>query len=156
YSVYGPVVRQDHGTYAIRYAMMGRVQLFEQFFRLNKATNLAEMEEAMAMLQIPMFNMGYADEQGNIAYLYNAVMPIRAEGYDWSQSLPGDTSDTLWTEYATFDQLPYVLNPPSGFIQNGNSTPFQTTLGVGNPNPANFSPTWGIETHMSNRALQAL
>ena len=156
WSVYGPVVRQDHGTYAIRYAMMGRVQLFEQFFRLNKATNLAEMEEAMAMLQIPMFNMGYADDQGNIDYLYNAVMPIRAEGYDWSQYLPGDTSDTLWTEYATFDQLPYVLNPPSGFIQNGNSTPFQTTLGAGNPDPANFSPTWGIETHLSNRALQAL
>lgn len=156
YSVYGPVVRQDHGTYAIRYAMMGRVGLFEQFYRLNKATNLADMEEAMAMLQIPMFNMGYADAQGNIAYLYNAVMPLRAEGYDWEQYLPGDTSDTLWTDYAPFEQLPYVLNPPSGFIQNGNSSPFQTTLGPGNPDPANYSLTWGIETHLTNRALQAL
>lgn len=156
YSVYGPVVRQDHGTYAIRYAMMGRVGLFEQFYRLNKATSLADMEEAMAMLQIPMFNMGYADAQGNIAYLYNAVMPLRAEGYNWEQYLPGDTSDTLWTDYAPFEQLPYVLNPPSGFIQNGNSSPFQTTLGPGNPDPANYSLTWGIETHLTNRALQAL
>lgn len=156
WSIYGPVVRQDHGTYAIRYAMMGRVGLFEQFYRLNKATNLADMEEAMAMLQIPMFNMGYADAQGNIAYLYNAVMPLRAEGYDWEQYLPGDTSDTLWTDYAPFEQLPYVLNPPSGFIQNGNSSPFQTTLGPGNPDPANYSLTWGIETHLTNRALQAL
>lgn len=156
YSVYGPVVRQDHGTYAIRYAMMGRVGLFEQFYRLNKATSLADMEEAMAMLQIPMFNMGYADAQGNIAYLYNAVMPLRAEGYNWEQYLPGDTSDTLWTDYAPFEQLPYVLNPPSGFIQNGNSSPFQTTLSPGNPDPANYSLTWGIETHLTNRALQAL
>ncbi|MBK9050935.1 MAG: acylase [Chloroflexi bacterium] len=156
WSVYGPVVRQDHGTYAIRYAMMGRVGLFEQLFRMNKATNLAEMQEAMGMLQFPMFNMGYADDQGNIAYLYNAVMPLRAEGYDWRQYLPGDTSETLWTEYVPFDQLPFVLNPPSGFIQNGNSTPFQTTIGPGNPDPADFSLTWGLETHQTNRALQAL
>lgn len=156
WSIYGPTVRQDHGTYAIRYAMMGRVGLFEQFFRLNKATSLAEMQAAMELLQLPMFNMGYADAQGNIAYYYNAVMPVRAEGYNWRQYLPGDSSETLWTEYVPFAQLPSVLNPPSGFIQNGNSTPFQTTLGPGNPNPADYSLTWGIETHQTNRALQAL
>ena len=49
-----------------------------------------------------------------------------------------------------------MLNPPSGFLQNCNSTPFRTTLGEGNPDPADYSPTLGIEDPMTNRALRAL
>lgn len=156
WSVYGPTVRQPHGVYAIRYAGYGEVALVEQWYRMNKATNFGEWQTAMREGVLPMFNAGYADKEGNIYYLYNALLPIRAEGYDWSQFLPGDTSDTLWTEYLPFEQLPQVLNPASGFIQNGNSSPFQTTIGPENPNPASYSATMGIETGMSNRALRAL
>lgn len=123
---------------------------------MNKATNFEEWQTAMREGVLPMFNAGYADKEGTIYYLYNALLPIRAAGYDWEQYLPGDTSETLWTDYLPFDQLPQVLNPASGFIQNGNSSPFQTTIGPENPNPADFSPTLGIETSMSNRALRAL
>ncbi|MCB8944668.1 MAG: acylase [Ardenticatenaceae bacterium] len=156
WSVYGPTVRQDHGTYAIRFAGMGHAGHIEQFLRLNKATNLAEWQAAMAEGYLPMFNAGYADVEGNIYYLYNGRIPLRAEGYNWEQYLPGNTSETLWTEYLPFDQLPQVLNPPSGFIQNSNNTPFRTTIGAGNPDPANFSPTLGIELDISNRALRSL
>ena len=156
WSVYGPTVRQPHGTYAIRYASMGELSYVEQFYRLNKATNLVEWQEAMRGGTLPMFNVGYADKAGNIYYLYNALLPLRAEGYNWREYLPGDRSETLWTEYLPFDELPQVLNPPAGFIQNANSTPFQTTLGAGNPDPANYAPTLGIESFMTNRALRAL
>ncbi|HEX6385622.1 MAG TPA: penicillin acylase family protein, partial [Anaerolineae bacterium] len=154
-SVYGPVVRRDHGTYAIRFAGLGEIGHVEQLYRMNKATTLEEWQAAVSDGSLPMFNIGYADREGNVYYVYNGLLPLRAAGYDWEQSLPGDTSATLWTEYLPFDQRPQVLNPPSGFIQNCNSSPFQTTAGPGNPNPANFSPTLGIETHMSNRALRA-
>jgi len=156
WSVYGPTVRQPHGVYAIRYAGYGEVGLVEQWYRMNKATTFDEWQTAMREGVLPMFNAGYADKEGNIYYLYNALLPLRTAGYDWSQFLPGDTSDTLWTEYLPFEQLPQVLNPASGFIQNGNSSPFQTTIGPENPDPAAFSPTFGIETGMSNRGLRAL
>lgn len=156
WSIYGPTVRTDHGTYAIRYAGYGRVDIFEQLYHMNKATNFNQWRSAMEIGAIPNFNVGYGDTEGNIYYLYNAMMPIRTEGYNWSLYLPGDTSDTLWSEYLPFDDLPQVLNPPSGFIQNANSTPFQTTLGPGNPDPAAYSETMGIETSMTNRALRAL
>ncbi|MCA9874715.1 MAG: penicillin acylase family protein, partial [Anaerolineales bacterium] len=156
WSVYGPTVRQPHGVYAIRYAGYGEVGLVEQWYRMNKATTFEEWQTAMREGVLPMFNAGYADKEGNIYYLYNALLPIRAAGYDWQQFLPGDTSETLWTEYLPFDQLPQVLNPASGFIQNGNSSPFQTTIGAENPDPADYAPTLGIETGMSNRALRAL
>jgi acyl-homoserine-lactone acylase len=155
WSVYGPVVRQDHGTYAIRYAGMGIVDIWEQIYGLNKATNFEEWQGAMRQGGFASFNVGYGDGEGNIYYLYNADMPIRAEGYDWSRYLPGDTSKTLWTEYLPFDDLPQVLNPAAGFTQNANSTPFQTTLDPDNPDPDDFSSTMGIEIQMSNRALRA-
>ncbi len=156
WSVYGPVIRQDHGTYAIRYAGMGRVDIYEQLYEMNKAADFKEWQEAVRVGALPTFNIGYADGEGNIYYLYNGQIPMRTEGYDWSLYLPGDTSETLWTDYLPFDQLPQVLNPPSGFLQNANSTPFHATLGQGNPEPNDFSITLGIEGKMTNRALRAL
>jgi len=156
WSVYGPVIRQPHGTYAIRYAGMGDVRQIEQWFRMNKARSFEEWQDAMRIGGLPSFNCAYADHEGNIYYVYNAKMPARAEGYDWSQYLPGDTSDTLWTEYVPFEMLPQVKNPASGFVQNCNSSPFRTTTGPDNPKPEDFSPTFGVETRMTNRSLRAL
>ncbi|MCB9431601.1 MAG: acylase [Ardenticatenaceae bacterium] len=156
WSVYGPTVRQLHGVYAVRYAGIGELGLAQQWLRLNKARNFGEWQAAMRDGPLPTFNVGYADREGNIYYLYNARLPLRAEGYDWSQYVPGNTSETLWTEYLPFDQLPQVLNPPSGFVQNSNSSPFQTTLGDGNPDPAAYAASFGIETRMSNRAQRSL
>jgi acyl-homoserine-lactone acylase len=156
WSVYGPVVRQPHGTYAVRYAGHGEVGIYEQLYRMNRARNFEEWQAALRSPGLPMFNVGYADREGNIYYVYNALLPQRAEGYDWSRYLPGDTSETLWSEYLPFDQLPQVLNPASGFVQNCNSTPFQTTTGSDNPRLEDYSPTLGIETDMTNRALRAL
>ncbi|WP_420627307.1 acylase [Candidatus Leptofilum sp.] len=156
WSVYGPTVRQEHGVYAIRYAGMGEIGHVEQFVRLNKATNLEEWRAAMREGPLPMFNVGYADAEGNIFYVYNGRIPIRAEGYNWQQYLPGNTSETLWTEYLPFDDLPQVSNPPSGFVQNSNSNPYRTTLGAGNPDEADYSVTLGIDDTMSNRSLRSL
>ncbi|HEO72293.1 MAG TPA: acylase, partial [Candidatus Hydrogenedentes bacterium] len=153
---HGPVVRWRHGTYALRYAGMGEVRQMEQWFRMNKARNLDEFQDALRMQAVCSFNVGYADKEGNVYYLYNAKIPVRAEGYDWEQYLPGDTSETVWNEYLPFDALPHVLNPPSGIIQNCNSTPYQTTIGEGNPRAEDFSQTCGIEENMTNRALRAL
>ncbi len=156
WSVYGPTVRQEHGVYAIRYAGMGEIGHVEQFVRLNKATNLAEWQAAMREGPLPMFNVGYADAAGNIYYLYNGRIPIRTEGYNWQQYLPGNTSETLWTDYLPFEELPQIVNPPSGFIQNANSSPYRTTVGEGNPQESDFSPTLGIDDTISNRSLRAL
>jgi penicillin amidase/acyl-homoserine-lactone acylase len=123
---------------------------------MNKATTFAEWRAAMSLRQLPMFNAAYADKDGNIYYLYNGVIPVRDPNYDWSGYLPGDTSKTLWTEYIPFDDLPQVLNPPAGFIQNANGTPYRTTLGPGNPDPRNYAASLGIDTDISNRSLRML
>ena len=156
WSVYGPVIRKPHGTYAIRYAGIGEIRQVEQWYRMNKASTFQEWRAAMEINALPSFNTMYADKEGNIYYVYNAKFPVRDEHYDWSQYLPGNTSKTLWTDYLPFDKLPQISNPSSGFLQNCNNTPFQTTIGPDNPNPKDFSPTLGIETHMTNRSLRAI
>jgi penicillin amidase/acyl-homoserine-lactone acylase len=155
-SVHGPVIRRDHGTYALRYAGMDEIRQLEQYYRLGKARNFDEWRAAMAMQALPNINYVYADREGNVAYFYNATLPLRAEGYDWQAVLPGDTSETLWSEFLPFEELPQLVNPPSGFVANSNHTPFRATTGPGNPDPADFSPSFGIETDMTNRGLRAL
>jgi penicillin amidase/acyl-homoserine-lactone acylase len=153
WSVFGPVVRQDHGVYAIRYSGFGRIDIFQQLYQFNKATNFEEWRAAVYSGALPTFNVGYADQEGNIFYIYNANLPIRSEDYQWDLYLPGTTSDVLWSEYLPPEDLPQVLNPPSGFFQNANSSPFLATIGDGNPDPANFSVTFGIEEYDTNRSL---
>ncbi|MEM7334528.1 MAG: penicillin acylase family protein, partial [Chloroflexota bacterium] len=72
------------------------------------------------------------------------------------QYLPGNTSETLWTEYLPHSQLPQIFNPDSGFFQNSNNDPFQTTLNPENPDRDAYSPTLGITDPMSNRSLRSL
>ena len=36
----------------------------------------------------------------------------------WNKVVPGDTSETMWTDYLSFDELPKSIDPPAGFHQN--------------------------------------
>ena len=142
--------------FAIRYAGMGEVRQMLQYYRLNKANNLAEWRAAMALQALPSINYVYADEKGNIGYVYNGQFPVRKEGVDWKHVLPGDRSDLIWHFYLPFDRVPQLWNPKSGFVFNSNNTPFQATAPQDDLKPADFSPTMGIQTDMTNRAYRAL
>jgi penicillin amidase/acyl-homoserine-lactone acylase len=110
----------------------------------------------MRLNKLSSLNTLYADKDASLFYAYNGQFPVRAEGFDWRGILPGDTSKDVWNGVMPFDQLPQVVNPPSGFIQTCNSTPFRTTDGEGNPKPDAFPAAMGIETDMTNRGLRAL
>ena len=63
-SVHGPVIRREHGTYALRYAGMDEIRQLEQYYRLGKARNFDEWRAAMAMQALPSINYAYADREG--------------------------------------------------------------------------------------------
>jgi len=62
----------------------------------------------------------------------------------------------VFSGYLPFDQLPQVHNPPSGFVYNTNTTPFRATAAPGNPDPADFPASAGIERTLNNRGLRSL
>ncbi|GGD16270.1 hypothetical protein GTQ45_06555 [Pyruvatibacter mobilis] len=156
FSDHGPVLETEHGTYAVRYAGMGETRQLVQYHALNRATSLEEWLEAMRLLALPSINYIYADKAGNIAYVYNGQMPVRPEGWDWHQYLPGDRSDLIWQEYHDFEDIPKLINPASGFVINANNTPFEATAEADDLRPEDFPPHMGIETQMTNRGLRAL
>lgn len=155
-SAHGPVIRQPHGTYALRFAGMGELRHLEQYLRMNRAQSFAEWRDAMRMQAIPSVNFVYADREGNVAYFYNARFPRRAPGLDWQGVLPGDRSDLIWRETLPFDAVPQVVNPRSGYVVNANHTPFRSTDPADAPDPARFPPELGIESRMTNRGLRQL
>lgn len=156
WSVHGPVLRGPRGTFAVRFAGYGEVRAVEQWYRMNRARSFDEWMSALHLGALPMFNCGYADKEGNIAYVYNARLPLRDPGFDWTKELPGHTAKALWTELLPADRTPRVVNPASGFIQNCNSSPFQTTTGDENPRADDYAASFGIERRMTNRSLRAL
>jgi penicillin amidase/acyl-homoserine-lactone acylase len=155
WSVHGPVFKTDHGVFAIRYAGMDEVRQPLQYYRLDKAKNVAEWRAAMALQALPSINYIYADETGTVGYVYNGLFPVRKEGVDWQGTLPGDRSDLIWHSYLPFDRVPQIWKPSSGYVFNSNNTPFQATGAADALKPGDFSPTMGIQTNMTNRAYRA-
>jgi penicillin amidase/acyl-homoserine-lactone acylase len=156
WSAQGPVFKTDHGVFAIRYAGMNEIRQALQYYRLNKARDLAEWKTAMRLQALPSINYIYADEHGTIGYVYNGQFPVRRPGFNWRGFLPGDRSDLIWHAYLPFDKIPQLWNPKSDFVFNSNNTPFQATAPQDDLKPSDFPPTLGIQTNMTNRAWRAL
>jgi len=156
-SVHGPVIENDEGFFAIRYGGMGRIDQLDAYYRLNKATTLEEWQAQIARMAIPSTNFIYADEAGNIAYVYNAAIPDRPEDVkaNWRGILDGSRSDLIWEGSVSYDRIPKLINPASGWIYNSNNEPF-TAAGEGSDlDPADFSTVLGIERKQTNRSRRA-
>ncbi len=156
FSEHGPVFRTDHGVFAVRYAGMNEVRQVLQYYRLNKARNLDEWKAAMRLQALPSINYIYADEKGNIGYVYNGEFPVRKPGINWQTYLPGDRSDLIWHAYLPFEREPQLWNPKSGFVFNSNNTPFEATAPEDDLKPSDYPAWMGIQTNMTNRAYRAL
>lgn len=130
YSEHGPVIG-DKGdkAYAVRIAGLGNDLFNVQYHKMAKAKNLNEFEDALKMLQNPMFNVIYADQDGNILYFFNGNVPVRGEGdwNFWNKTVDGTTSKYIWDRYHDYEDLPRLVNPPSGFVQNANDPPWTST-----------------------------
>jgi acyl-homoserine-lactone acylase len=148
YSEHGPLVAEKgEKAWAVRIAGLENGRIFEQYHKMGKAKNIAEFEEALKMMQNPMFNVVYADRDGNILYLFNGNVPVRKSGdfSFWNGTIDGSSSDLIWKEYHTYESLPKVINPASGFLQNCNDPPWNCTLpAVLKPGdfPPYMSPVW--------------
>jgi acyl-homoserine-lactone acylase len=104
--------------------------MMQQYWDMARATNLREFEDAVARLQNPFFNVIYADRDGHIMYLFGGRTPRRPTGgwRDWQGIVPGISSADLWTETLAYEELPRVVDPPSGWVQNANDPPWTSTF----------------------------
>jgi acyl-homoserine-lactone acylase len=149
---YGPVVAKedDHTFLAARISGLDDRQMLGQSLQMMRARSLDEFRQALAMQQYPLMNIVYADQDGNIFYLYNGLVPRRDASFDWSQPVDGADPKTAWQGMLALDDLPQLLNPKSGYVQSCNSSPF-TTTDEGNPQPDQFPRYLAEDATSDNR-----
>ncbi len=126
-------------TYAVSLAWTGLVPstTADAIFALDTATDFASFRSAAQLLAVPAQNLVYADTAGNIGYQAPGRIPLRssptpglAPGF---LPAPGWTSQWDWRGWVPFEDLPWSLNPPEGFVVAANQqvtaspVPFLTT-----------------------------
>ncbi len=141
---HGPVVvKEDDEHYlSARVAGVDSVRMLKQQMGCVKARNHEEFYRAIKMQQFPIMNIMYADNAGNIMFLYNGLVPRRDPQFNWSLPVDGSDPRTEWKGLHPVAELPQLLNPSDGYVQNCNSSPF-TTCDTGNPQRAGLSALHG-------------
>lgn len=151
-SHYGPVIaREDDVHYlAARVPKLYEGSRMVQALAQTKARTLEDWYRAASMLQLQTFNTMYADADGNIFYLYNGAVPRRDPSVDWTKPVDGADPRFEWQGFHPIEELPQVLNPRSGYLQNCNSTPFLTT-DDDNPSRLDYPPYMVEDQHDDKR-----
>jgi acyl-homoserine-lactone acylase len=134
---HGPVMAKRDGRWvsvkAVNRSLNGLVQSWQR----TKAKGFADYKNVMALNANTSNNTVYADAEGNIAYWHGNFIPVRDTAYDWAKAVDGTTARTEWKGLHTVNQTVHLYNPPNGWIQNCNSTPF-TAAGPYSPKRANY------------------
>ncbi len=158
WSKYGATMKNKQGFFSIRLGANMKIGALQQWYEMNKAKNYTEFYAALSKQELSMFNIMYADKHDTIFYINNALMPIRngAKAYNWRRTVPGNTSNTLWTKFRSLNELPQYINPKSGFLFNTNHSPFLATAPTDNLNANAFAPQDGWEQYHLNRSVRFL
>ncbi|MDA7980690.1 MAG: penicillin acylase family protein [Pirellulales bacterium] len=149
---HGPIVKREgeRSFLSANVAGLHTVSRLRQLTHMMRAKDLVEFEEALDLNEFSLMNVIYADVDGNIGYYYTGTVPRRQKGPDWTKPVDGANPDLDWTRGLHHPQeLPRLVNPPIGYVQNCNSSPFLTTSAE-NPLPRNF-PTYMVEDAKDDR-----
>ncbi|MBI5858433.1 MAG: penicillin acylase family protein [Sphingobacteriales bacterium] len=134
---HGPVMAKKNGQWlsvkADNRIMNGLIQCWQR----TKAKGLEDFKKTLDLKGNISNNTVYADAEGNIAYWHGNRIPERDIKYDWSKAVDGSITSTEWKGYHDISKTVQCINPPNGWLQNCNSTPF-TVAGVNSPKRENY------------------
>lgn len=141
YTVHGPVISDPlasvNGSQATPGAGSARsatVSAFEQVgaavqaWAENDADSLAEFRDALAHNQISGYNTLAADAD-HIFFTSGGRNGILAPGLPLSGPLDGTDPNQTWQGILPFEQVPQAIDPPSGYYQNANNSPWYSAPG---------------------------
>lgn len=135
---HGPILgMRDGKPVALRMAKLDGDGWLGEWYAMTRARRVSELRDAMRPLNMLFGNVMAADAEGNTFYLYNGAVPVRDPRFDWSGAVDGSDPATEWRGYHALEDLPQLTNPPTGWMQNCNTTPFLLTNG-GNPDSSQF------------------
>ncbi|MCF6285800.1 MAG: penicillin acylase family protein, partial [Candidatus Hydrogenedentes bacterium] len=157
----GPMLAGTDGAlYSWRNGAFGQFGGLRQLMQMAYATDLAGFQEAMLLHQLPCFQVLYADQVGNLFYLYNArtgnrTTAITAEDrnpINWSKPLDASRERFAWDAIVAPGQLPSIVNPKAGYIQACGTPPWLAT--TDSDLVAGDWPTWLVPEEESYRVFR--
>ena len=154
HSHHGPIIREQDGNWVAISLMEEPVQALTQSYMRTKSRNYMDFNASMELLTNSSNNTVYADSDGNIAYYHGNFIPRRDLSFDWNAPLDGSNPATDWQGLHPLDELITVLNPPNGWIQNTNNTPF-SAAGEYSPRPEDY-PRYMANNPENPRGIHAV
>jgi acyl-homoserine-lactone acylase len=122
---HGPIVAHKNGkAYSLAIPYADEFRSIETTWKLDTARNLAEAKKALADLQLMAQNIMIGTVDGDIYYVRNGRVPVRPQGCDSSRPMPGASGACEWQGIHPFSDLVQITNPPQGYMQNCNVSPF--------------------------------
>ncbi|MDB5202292.1 MAG: peptidase penicillin amidase [Ferruginibacter sp.] len=134
---HGPVMAERNGQWLSLKANNRSITSLIQSWQRTKANSFAAYKKVMALNANTSNNTVYADAEGNIAYWHGNFIPIRDKKFNWSKPVDGTSTATEWKGLHPVEQTVHLYNPPNGWLQNCNSTPF-TVAGKYSPNKKDY------------------
>ncbi len=125
---HGPITHANGDKWVTTALMWSPIKALEQSFTRTKKSNHKEFYEMMDIRTNSSNNTVYADADGTIAYYHGNFIPKRNEKFDYTKPVDGSNPETDWQGLHPLEDNIMVLNPPNGWIQNCNSTPFTSAL----------------------------
>lgn len=121
---HGPITHANDDKWVSTALMWSPIKALEQSFTRTKKSNHDEFYDMMDIRTNSSNNTVYADADGTIAYYHGNFIPKRNEKFDYTKPVDGSNPETDWDGLHPLEDNILVLNPPNGWIQNCNSTPF--------------------------------
>jgi penicillin amidase len=87
--------------------------------RFMRSEDWPSFREAASRFVVPSQSLLYADVEGNIGYQAPGRTPIRRSG-DGTLPLAGWTGDAGWEGFLDIEELPWTLNPETGYLATAN------------------------------------
>ncbi len=103
---------------SLRWVGMEHMDDIRASIAISRARDWAGFRNALRDWAVAIFNFVYADAEGHIGYQMAGRIPIRG------RVVPGfrDANATAdqWLGYISFDDLPHMYDPPSGYVASAN------------------------------------
>jgi acyl-homoserine-lactone acylase len=125
---HGPITHANGDKWVTTALMWSPIKALTQSFTRTKKSNHKEFYEMMDIRTNSSNNTVYADADGTIAYYHGNFIPKRDVSFDYTKPVDGSNPKTDWQGLHPLEDNIMVLNPPNGWIQNCNSTPFTSAL----------------------------
>ncbi len=153
YTLWGPVSPRPllGKPVALKWTALDPAAVNLGLIDMHQANTLEQAITVMNNAGAPPQNAMLADQQGRIAWTLMGKLPKR-RGFDGSVSRPWITKAIGWDGYIDAQEIPRVIDPPSGFLATANNR----TVGKHYPYPLGHGYQTSFRVWRINQRLQEM